>query len=277
MTEKNRNLVARIISALVALPVVLYLLFAGGWQTALLLSVAAAICTAEYYQMTLRSLSPAAWAGILGAAVLPALPIFARAYRFNAFEVAFWILISMFFLAWNWHLLRAPDAEAPVRSGHLVTGLVYGAVGMMAVGWLRQLPNDGLRWALVSLVITWCNDTFAYFAGRLFGRHKLYPSVSPNKTWEGFAGGMAGNVAGMFVLRTFYPSFTAQDCVALGIAGGIVGPAGDLCESMLKRAYGAKDSGKVMPGHGGLLDRVDALSFNAPLVLLYVRVVHGLS
>ncbi len=274
MTEKNRNLVARVISAVLALPVVLYLLFAGGWQTALLLSAAAALCTGEYYQITLKSLSPAAWVGILGAAVLPALPFFARAH---AFEIAFWVVICMFFVAWNWHLLRAPDAEAPARSGHLVTGLIYGAVGMMTVGWLRQLDGVGLRWALVALVITWCNDTFAYFAGRLFGRHKLYPTVSPNKTWEGFAGGMAGNVLGMFVLRGFFPGFTVQDCVVLGIAGGVVGPAGDLCESMLKRAYGVKDSGKVLPGHGGLLDRLDALSFNAPLVFLYVRVVYGLS
>ena len=273
MTEKNKNLVARVISALAALPVVLYLLWAGGWQTALLLSSAAAVCAGEYYAMTLRGLPPVSWVGIAGAAVLPALPVFAPG---RSYEIGFWIVVFMWFIAWNWHLLRAPDGDAPARSAHLVSGLIYGSVGMMAVAALRTFP-DGLRWSLVALVITWCNDTFAYFAGRLFGKHKLYPEVSPNKTWEGFAGGMAGNVFGMFVLRHWFPALSVTDCVALGVAGGIMGPAGDLCESMLKRATGVKDSGKVLPGHGGLLDRVDALSFNAPLVYLYARLVHGIT
>ena len=137
--------------------------------------------------------------------------------------------------------------------------------------------NRSIASSIAALVITWANDTLAYFAGRFLGRHKLYPEVSPNKTWEGFFGGMVGSVVGMFIARAFFfPVFTVADCLVLGIVGGILGPIGDLCESMLKRAYGVKDSGRIIPGHGGILDRIDALLFNAPLVFGYVHFVRGL-
>jgi phosphatidate cytidylyltransferase len=86
-----------------------------------------------------------------------------------------------------------------------------------------------------------------------------------------------GSVGGMFITRAFfYPVLTVTDCLVLGVAGGILGPIGDLCESMLKRAYGVKDSGRIIPGHGGILDRIDALLFNAPLVFVYITFVRGL-
>ena len=96
--------------------------------------------------------------------------------------------------------------------------------------------------------------------------------MSPNKTWEGFAGGMVGSIGGLFIVKYgFFSGMTWLDCVAMGLLGGVLGPAGDLCESMLKRSYKVKDSGKMIPGHGGMLDRVDALLFNAPMVLLWVQ------
>jgi phosphatidate cytidylyltransferase len=134
---------------------------------------------------------------------------------------------------------------------------------------------DGLAWVYVTLIITWANDTSAYFVGKLLGRHKLYASVSPNKTWEGFIGGAIGSIVGLFVARAVAFHFlTGADCLAVGLLGGMLGPIGDLAESMLKRAYDVKDSGKILPGHGGLLDRIDALIFNAPAVLLYVSLMH---
>ena len=138
-------------------------------------------------------------------------------------------------------------------------------------------PTPAWPGSSAALVITWANDTAAYFAGRFLGRHKLYPAVSPNKTWEGFFGGMVGSVGGMFIARAgFFPEFTVVDCVVLGVGGrDRSAPSGDLCESMLKRAYGVKDSGKMIPGHGGMLDRIDALLFNAPLVFVYVQFVPG--
>src|SRR5262249_17450579 len=117
----------------------------------------------------------------------------------------------------------------------------------------------------------------AYFAGRLFGRHKLHPAVSPNKTWEGFAGGAVGSVAGLFIARwVAFPALTTVDCLVLGLLGAVLGPLGGLCESLFKRARGLKASRTLMPGHGGSLDRVDALLVNAPAVCLYVVAVRGL-
>ncbi|MGZ6141565.1 MAG: phosphatidate cytidylyltransferase, partial [Myxococcaceae bacterium] len=166
--------------------------------------------------------------------------------------------------------------HAPVRTAHAVTGCLYGGLGLGPIAALRVGPS-GLQWVISALVITWANDTCAYFAGRLLGRHKLHPAVSPNKTWEGFAGGAVGSVVGMFIARwVAFPGLTTLDCWALGLLGAVLGPLGDLCESMLKRAYGVKDSGMLIPGHGGLLDRVDALLFNAPAVYLYVVLVRGL-
>jgi phosphatidate cytidylyltransferase len=273
VNEKNKNLVIRTVSALLLLPCVVVLLWLGGVYSAALLSVAAAICAGEYYSITQKTLSPAAWVGMLFAAVLPVLPLWNPA---RAGEGAFWLTALFLFFAFTYHLIRGPLQEAPTRVAHLVTGLLYGSVGLTAVSSLRLMP-DGLAWVIAALVITWSNDTSAYFAGRFLGRHKLYPSVSPNKTWEGFAGGLLGSVVGMFIARAFFfPIFTVADCLLLGVFGGILGPIGDLVESMLKRAYGVKDSGRIIPGHGGILDRIDALLFNAPLVFVYITFVRGL-
>ncbi len=273
MNEKNKNLVIRIVSAVILLPVVVFLLFMGGAYSAGLLGVAAAICASEYYLITQKTLSPAAWVGILLAGVLPFLSLRDPA---RTGEGAFWVTAFFLFFAFTYHLIRGPLQEAPTRVSHLVMGFLYGSVGMTALSAVRLMP-DGLAWVIAALVITWANDTAAYFAGRFLGRHKLYPAVSPNKTWEGFAGGLVGSVGGMFIARAFFfPVFTVADCLLLGLFGGVLGPIGDLCESMLKRAYGVKDSGRVIPGHGGILDRVDALLFNAPLVFVYLTFARGL-
>ena len=122
--------------------------------------------------------------------------------------------------------------------------------------------------------------TFAYFAGRAFGKHKLYEKVSPKKTWEGFAGGAIGAVASLFITRALFPDafghFTTLDLLFIGVPAAALAPAGDLAESLLKRNYGVKDSGNTIPGHGGVLDRVDALFFVAPWVLLYATGIRPL-
>ncbi|WNG15608.1 phosphatidate cytidylyltransferase [Cystobacter fuscus] len=272
MNEKNKNLVLRAVSALSLLPVVVFLLYMGGLYTALLLGVASAICVSEYYLITQKELSPAAWVGIVLAG---ALPLLALRHPERTGEGAFWVTAFFLIFSFTYHLIRGPLQEAPTRVAHLVMGFLYGSVGLTAMCALRQM-QEGLMWVIAALVITWANDTAAYFAGRFLGRHKLYPAVSPNKTWEGFAGGLVGSVVGMFIARAgFFPLLTVTDCLFLGICGGILGPIGDLCESMLKRAYGVKDSGRAMPGHGGILDRIDALVFNAPLVFVYVTFLRG--
>ena len=273
MTDKNKNLIIRVISGLTLLPGVLYLLYLGGWWAAVLLGFAAGACAWEYINITLKGFTPVAWLTVLLAGAMPMLPI-AMPLHANA-------LISgatglVLFSAWCWHLLRGPLPEAPLRTAHLLMAFIYGHGGLTALAALRLVPDNGLMWVVAALVITWGNDTSAYFAGRIFGKHKLYVEVSPNKTWEGFFGGFVGAIGFLFLQRAFFfPGLTVLDCFVLGGLGSLLGPAGDLCESMLKRAYGVKDSGRIIPGHGGMLDRIDALIFNAPMVFLYVQFVRG--
>jgi phosphatidate cytidylyltransferase len=272
LNEKNKNLVVRVVSGLTLLPIVLYLLYLGGWWTSVLLGFAAAVCAYEYVTITLKGMSPIAWLTVGLAAAMPLLPM-AQPEHANA-------LISgatglVLFSAWSWHLLRGPLPEAPQRTATLLTAFINGHGGLTALAALRLVPQGGM-WVVAALVITWGNDTMAYFAGRLFGKHKLYPEVSPNKTWEGFFGGFVGAIGFLFIQRAFFfPTLTVIDCFVLGGLGSVLGPAGDLCESMLKRAYGVKDSGVIIPGHGGMLDRIDALIFNAPMVFLYVVFLRG--
>jgi phosphatidate cytidylyltransferase len=272
LTDKNRNLLVRIATALVALPIVLFLLYKGTWWTAGLLGFAGAACCGEYIHITLKELKPIGWFAVAATATGPFFVVWSAQ---NAGELVCAGLAVVMLSTWIWHLLKGPLQDAPVRTAHIVMGVIYGGGGMTALMNIRQL-EDGIWWLVAALIITWLNDTTAYFAGRLFGRHKLYVEVSPNKTWEGFAGGMVGSIGGLFILKYgFFPKVTVADAVIMGTLGGMLGPAGDLCESMLKRAYGVKDSGKIIPGHGGMLDRVDALLFNAPMVLIYVQFVRA--
>lgn len=268
MTDKNRNLLLRVLSAVVLLPVVLYLLFRGGAFTAALLGFAAAACAREYLLITLKTLNPVGWATVAMAGLMPALVVWRPA---DAPALISGATGAVLFAAWVWHLLNGPLQEGAQRTAHLLTAFIYGHGGLTALMAIRQLDEGGW-WVVAALVITWGNDTAAYFFGRFLGKHKLYPEVSPSKSWEGFFGGFVGAIGFMFLQRQFFaPFLTVTDCIFLGVCGSLLGPAGDLCESMLKRAYGVKDSGNILPGHGGMLDRVDALIFNAPMVLLYVQ------
>jgi phosphatidate cytidylyltransferase len=128
----------------------------------------------------------------------------------------------------------------------------------------------GSGWVALAIVVTFGNDTGAYFAGRAFGKHKLAPAISPGKTVEGAVGGLLASLIVTFVARAFFmDALTIQDCLMVGVPAAIVGPVGDLVESLLKRSVGAKDSGRLLPGHGGILDRIDALLFVGAYVCLY--------
>jgi phosphatidate cytidylyltransferase len=141
------------------------------------------------------------------------------------------------------------------------------------------LTKTGSRLIFALYIIVWFGDTFAYFIGSLFGKHKLAPKVSPKKSWEGAVGNYLGNVFGAFLMKwTVCTEWTIVDAVFLGLLLGTVGQLGDLVESTWKRSAGVKDSnvGVAIPGHGGMLDRVDSLVFAAPAFYAYLHFVHGL-
>ena len=123
------------------------------------------------------------------------------------------------------------------------------------------------------LVVMWLGDTGAYFAGRFLGKHKLYEAVSPKKTWEGAFGGIAGSLVAAIVMKLtrFHDALPWLDLVLIAVPGAMLGQMGDLVESLFKRSTGVKDSGSILPGHGGILDRIDAVLFFAPYMLVYVQ------
>ncbi|MBX3001421.1 MAG: phosphatidate cytidylyltransferase [Caldilineaceae bacterium] len=159
------------------------------------------------------------------------------------------------------------QTQQPLTNWTITTaGAVYLGVMLGQAIALRLLPN-GLWWMLLVILITWANDTFAYFVGITVGRHKIWPRLSPKKSWEGtIAGWICAAVVGAIFVRATPIVASSEIGALIGLGGGVLALFGDLSISMLKRQVGAKDSGIVMPGHGGMLDRLDSLLFVIPYV-----------
>lgn len=163
-----------------------------------------------------------------------------------------------------------PIEESIRRTGLLALGVAYCA-GLLPYLYRLRVLEAGLGLALAALFCTWAADTGAYFAGRFLGKHPLYAKVSPKKTVEGLMGGLLCAVAASLAFRAvFHIPIGVFDAVMIGAIAALFGVAGDLCESLLKRSVGAKDSSTLIPGHGGILDRFDAVMFVAPAVYLYI-------
>ncbi len=172
-------------------------------------------------------------------------------------------------------LLSQLLAGREIKSGFLDTAVV--AFGVFYIAWLlghlillRRL-DEGIALTFFLFLVTWANDTGAYYVGSLWGRRPLAPRISPRKTWEGAGGGLLCSVAAAFICRAwFLESLNAVDTLLIGLLVGMTAPLGDLCESVLKRGAGVKDSGALIPGHGGILDRVDSLIFTTPAFYYYL-------
>jgi phosphatidate cytidylyltransferase len=169
-------------------------------------------------------------------------------------------LAGAFYIAWllsHFILLRALNAP-PLHD------TIFKQLGM----------QPGVAWIYYACAITWLQDTSAYFVGRRFGRHKLAPILSPKKTWEGAAGGMIGAIlTGIACVMLLGLPITLLQGALLGLVGGIVGPLGDLSESLIKRQVGLKDAGNLIPGHGGILDRADSLLFTVPILFYLIKLL----
>jgi phosphatidate cytidylyltransferase len=267
----ERNLLLRAASAVVGLPLLWFLIF---WSEPLGFGVfcllIAAIGLHEYGAMTLKARPAGERSLVVLIGTGFTLAVYLRPDAGVAWAMAAVVLVAALVLA-------RPD-DMPTASARLA----WAGFGIFYVGGLvvslpllqRQLP-DGRLWVTLSLAVTFVCDTGAYFVGRTLGRHKLAPAVSPGKTIEGGVGGLLASVGFTFLARaTFFPALTVLDCLLVGLAAGVLGPIGDLTESMLKRSAGVKDSGKLIPGHGGVLDRIDAVLFVGAYVYWHVRFWH---
>ena len=245
-------LVSRILVAAVLLPVVLLLIWAGGWWMIGLAVVAGMVALHELYVMT-RNLRPVLLAGYAGtlATLIGAAwgPEWALAGFFSTLPLAF--------------LFKAASGAMPSAASVSVTvlGSAWIGLGLAFLVLLRELPEHGFLTVLTVVLAVFASDTMAFAAGRVLGRHKMAPLTSPGKTWEGF---VAGTIAAVLVpFFAFYDEdfLTVPESLALGALIAVAGPVGDLFESALKRDVGVKDSGRILLGHGGMLDRLDAFLF----------------
>ncbi|HET7568385.1 MAG TPA: CDP-archaeol synthase [Gaiellaceae bacterium] len=250
------NLASRILVALVGLPVVLGLVWLGGWWLFALLTVAALVGVHEFVQMArpLRPLAPAAYAGAVLALV---------GARTGG---VVWMLggfLATFVLGFLLNALARTRAPSTAAIGSTVLGAAWIGLGLGHLLLLRQMHTEPRLLAFAVLLTVWGADTLAYAGGRLLGRRKLAPRLSPGKTWEGF---VIGSLAGVFVsFVALYDSrghyLQIWQAVVLGVAVVLAAVVGDLFESALKRDMEVKDTGRLLGGHGGVLDRVDALLF----------------
>jgi phosphatidate cytidylyltransferase len=267
MREQNRNLAVRVVSALVLFPFAVWMTWLGGPWFAVLVGLVAALSAAELVLMFEKRLPPTGWLGILGAA---ACPIGAWLWTMGGKPFQDWsgvlsaaavVAILVAAMAQEGELAQAPRSAALGALAWAYTGLLPAAVVA-----LRE--NAGWQWVVLLFVVTWANDTLAYFTGRFLGKRPFAPRISPKKTWEGFWGGAVGSVLGALAVKAlFLPRLGLPAAALVGAGAAVLGPLGDLGESMLKRAAGVKDSGRIIPGHGGLLDRIDAVLFVAPWVV----------
>ena len=167
-------------------------------------------------------------------------------------------------------LLRIKDHPIDITPvGKVVLGAMYIPLMMSHFILIRHLEN-GKLWVFFILVLVFSSDISSFYVGRVWGKRKLIPLVSPGKTLAGAIGSFAGAVTGCILFeRFFFPDLSPLHAITLGFGGSIFGQLGDLCESLIKRSSGVKDSGFMMPGHGGVLDRVDSLIFTIPFVYYY--------
>jgi phosphatidate cytidylyltransferase len=259
------NFLSRLLVAAVGLPLVLGLLWLGGWWLFGLVAVAACVGVHEFVTTArpLRPLAPAVYGGVL----------LALAGARSGGLV--WLLagfLATFVLAFALHVLSSTRAPTTASVGSTVLGSAWIGLGLGFVLLLRQMHAEGRLIAFAVVLGVFAADTLAYFTGRLIGRHPLAPRLSPKKTWEGLVG---GTLAGVFVsfislYDTRHRYLSVWQAIVLGLVVVTAAVLGDLFESAVKRDLEVKDTGSLLGGHGGVLDRVDALLFAAPAAFFLV-------
>ena len=276
-------LVTRLLTAAVGIPVLIGVVWVGGALLAVVVALAAAVASIEFAMARSTHRTPLAISGALCAAAIPLVALAGESYVLGAIVAAIGLTLAVY--------TRTSDPARDVDSWlwSVTSALYFGGLGAYLVllreagggpsGWTAFPPPPvdeafGRDLVFFTLITVWVTDTGAYFVGRAIGRHKLAPAISPNKTIEGGFGSLAAGFAAVFALNELFGlGLGVEHRVALGLLLPPVIMVGDLAESTLKRALGVKDSSGLVPGHGGIADRLDSLLFAAPLVYYYVKFV----
>lgn len=254
------------ITAIILLPVVILTILKGGpWVFACLLSLFTFVGMHEYYRMALPGRALESWLAATCGGAFIFVPLLGGDRLALACITGLFLAFSLLFL------FRIREIDVAARDvAYAALGFLYIPFLLVHLVMLRQ-TTYGWQWLLVIMLIVMTNDSAAYYTGSAFGKHRLYPRVSPKKSIEGALGGLAGSICGTMLAKfTFFPQLSIGDALLAAIFIGTLGQTGDLFESLLKRSFGVKDSGNSIPGHGGVLDRLDSIIFAAPAMYYYV-------
>ena len=281
------NLAQRFLVAVVAVPILLLLLhYHRPEPTWALIFVASLLAMNEFFAMTLPKEDRRAalvmgglaciafyWLDPLALAALPRDSTVTKVAMFASINGGTVALILAVIVPGLYYLFAFREIPTVAnRFAATVAGIVYAGFLTTFLAKLKLIdPHHVGDTVVIVLLVAWVADTGGYFAGRFLGKAKLYEAVSPKKTWAGAYGGLAGSVLGVAVLKIAFADWLSwMDVFLIAIPGGILGQMSDLAESLIKRAVGVKDSGALLPGHGGILDRIDAVLFIAPYVYTYL-------
>jgi phosphatidate cytidylyltransferase len=258
-------LAQRLIVAIILIPFGTLLFAIGGWFLAVVAAGALGYAAWEFWRMyKLGGYQPSAVVLISGTAAV----VLARyAFQFSGSD----ILLCVFVLAAM--AVQAVNFEKGENTSAVDFTITLG--GILYIGWLgayivslRSLP-DGLWWLMLVLPAMWFSDGAAYFVGRRYGKHKISQRISPKKSWEGYFGGLVVGALGTMLLASLWhlraPAITADKGLLLGLIVSAISPLGDFGESMIKRSFGMKDASALLPGHGGIMDRIDSWLWAAPI------------
>jgi len=270
-----KNLGLRALVGIFGIPVILSAIWLGKWYFVALVEIIVVLGQCEYYKLAeKKGAQPLAPLGIILGFLIP------PAFYISQGEYILPLLFGSILIIIMTELFRnQPNAILNLATS--ITGLIYPTVLFSflifireASFWLNIPYQDGAKWMLAMLLSIWICDTAAFFIGSRFGKHKLFPRVSPNKTVEGAVAGFISALLTIVVVhQAFFPTASLTHLLIIGAIGGSFGQIGDLAESLLKRDAGIKDSSNILPGHGGFLDRFDTVFVVAPLVYFYMKFV----
>ena len=252
----------RLITALVLIPIVVWVILAGPeWALTALLAITGLLAYREFDQLAVgNGITRAGWPGMLAGLALLLAP--------DPGTIV--VLIGLLGMALALRVRDLKDSMACAAAFTLGVVYIFGA-------WrcARELHAISPHWLMFALLVSWAGDTAALYVGKAFGRRKLAPQISPAKTWEGAAASLVGGVlVGGIYAHFLLPATPLSIGLPLAAAGNIAGQIGDLCKSAWKRGAGVKDSGTMLPGHGGWLDRIDATLFSVPVVYALLKLVY---
>ena len=277
MAFNTKTFITRTLTAIVFVAVLLSGIMYNYVSFATLFFVVSVWGLYEFYQLSEKlGAKPYKWIGLITGGFL----YLASTYFFSFVEMNLYHLVPAFLFTIFLVALFDKNPHTILNITYTLTGIIYAVIPFVLLLKIACFDNGSnydlipfnAHYVLGIILLIWLNDSAAYLVGSMIGKHKLYERISPGKTWEGTIGAAIITMCCSYIISSWFPELAFIHWLCISIIVAVIGTAGDLVESMLKRQAGVKDSGKIMPGHGGILDRFDSLLFVSPFIYAYLQV-----